>query len=93
MKEVVKAIRKGQKGFCIIAGDISPIDVVTHIPILCEDRDIPYLYVPSKRDLGAAANTKRPTSCILVTPKESFSDIDLYKKLMEEAKENAIAKF
>lgn len=33
---------------CIIAGDISPIDVVIHLPVMCEDRDIPYIYVPSK---------------------------------------------
>ena len=32
----------------IIAGDISPIDVVTHLPVLCEDHDVPYIYVPSK---------------------------------------------
>ena len=36
---------------CIIAGDISPIDVVIHLPVMCEDRDIPYIYVPSK-DVG-----------------------------------------
>ncbi len=36
---------------CIIAGDISPIDVVTHLPVLCEDHDIPYIYVPSKEVL------------------------------------------
>lgn len=33
---------------CILAGDISPIDVLTHIPIVCEDHGIPYVYVPSK---------------------------------------------
>ena len=33
---------------CIIAGDISPIDVIIHLPVMCEDRDIPYIYVPSK---------------------------------------------
>ncbi len=32
----------------MIAGDISPIDVVTHLPILCEDTGIPYCFVPSK---------------------------------------------
>lgn len=32
----------------ILAGDISPIDVITHVPVLCEDNDIPYVYVPSK---------------------------------------------
>lgn len=68
VKEVVKAIRKGQKGLVIIAGDISPIDVITHVPILCEDANIPYIYVPSKEDLGGAGSTKRPTSCLLVLP-------------------------
>ena len=34
--------------FCVIAGNISPIDVVTHVPILCEEAEIPYVYVPSK---------------------------------------------
>ncbi|KAK9823969.1 hypothetical protein WJX72_006706 [[Myrmecia] bisecta] len=69
VKEVVKALRKNVTGVCIIAGDISPIDVVTHLPVLCEDRDIPYIYVPSKEELGAAGLTKRPTSCMLVMPK------------------------
>ena len=88
VKEVVKALRKGEKGMCIIAGDISPIDVITHLPIMCEDRQIPYFYVPSKHDLGEAAASKRPTSCILVSPKTSgkeFSEIALYEKLVSEA--------
>jgi H/ACA ribonucleoprotein complex subunit 2 len=91
VKEVVKALRKGAKGFCIIAGDISPIDVVVHLPIMCEDRKIPYFYVPSKLDLGSAASTKRPTSCILLTPKDTFSDMALYQKLYKEA-EDALQK-
>lgn len=83
VKEVVKALRKGEKGFCIIAGDISPIDVISHLPIMCEDRQVPYLYVPSKQDLGAAAATKRPTSCVLIPQKKDFED--LYDKLVKEA--------
>lgn len=49
-------------GFCvrlvIIAGNITPVDVVSHIPILCEEKDIPYVYVPQKEALGASALTK-----------------------------------
>jgi H/ACA ribonucleoprotein complex subunit 2 len=89
VKEVVKALRKGEKGFCVIAGDISPIDVITHLPIMCEDRQVPYFYVPSKVDLGGAACTKRPTSCILVSPKDGFGEKELYDKLVQEAQANA----
>ena len=61
---------------CILAGDISPVDVLTHIPIICEDLNIPYIYVPSKEDLGAAALSKRPTSCMLLLPQPPKADGD-----------------
>ena len=67
--QVVKALRKDLKGFCVIAGNISPIDVISHLPVLCEDAGVPYIYVPSKEDLGAASCTKRPTSCMLILAK------------------------
>ena len=34
--------------FVVIAGDISPIDVISHIPVACEDHKVPYAYVPSR---------------------------------------------
>lgn len=57
-----------RRSFCVLAGNISPIDVITHVPVLCEDAGVPYIYVPSKEALGAAGGTKRPTSVMLVLP-------------------------
>ncbi|KAG8475831.1 hypothetical protein CXB51_032768 [Gossypium anomalum] len=76
VKEVVKSIRRGHKGLCVIAGNISPIDVITHVPILCEEADIPYVYVPSKEDLATAGATKRPTCCVLVLTKPTKGELD-----------------
>lgn len=88
VKEVVKGLRKGEKGLAILAGDIYPIDVISHLPVLLEEMNVPYLFVPSKQDLGAAASTKRPTSCVLIrTPKEKFDAQDIYDTLVKEAKE------
>ncbi|KAK5135863.1 hypothetical protein LTR08_004512 [Meristemomyces frigidus] len=56
-------------GIVILAADISPMDVISHLPVLCEDHAIPYLYVPSRAELGAAGSTKRPTSVVMLTPK------------------------
>lgn len=75
---------------CIIAGDISPIDVVTPLPVLCEDNNIPYIFVPSKDELGQAGLTKRPTSCMLILPKPIKGDLPTdadgkeYKELYED---------
>eukprot|EP00522_Entomoneis_paludosa_P016512 CAMPEP_0172450432 /NCGR_PEP_ID=MMETSP1065-20121228/8768_1 /TAXON_ID=265537 /ORGANISM="Amphiprora paludosa, Strain CCMP125" /LENGTH=156 /DNA_ID=CAMNT_0013202213 /DNA_START=293 /DNA_END=763 /DNA_ORIENTATION=+ len=88
VKEVVKGIRKGEVGLCILAGDIYPVDVISHLPILLEEKNIPYVFVPSKQDLGAAASTKRPTSVVLIkTPKKDFDGKDLFDALIDEAKE------
>ncbi|KAF8378507.1 hypothetical protein HHK36_029850 [Tetracentron sinense] len=75
VKEVVKSIRRGNKGLCVIAGNISPIDVITHVPILCEESDIPYVYVPSKEELATAGSTKRPTCCVLVLTKPTKGEL------------------
>merc|ERR1712149_77379 len=84
VKEVVKAVRKGNKGVCIIAGDVSPIDVLTHVPVLCEDNEVPYVFVPSKEELGSAGLTKRPTSCILLLPKPWKESKDTDKDVVEK---------
>eukprot|EP00035_Acanthoeca_spectabilis_P020100 m.431150 g.431150 ORF g.431150 m.431150 type:complete len:157 (+) comp17264_c0_seq1:90-560(+) len=80
VKEVGKALRKGKKGVVIIAGDISPIDVIAHMPVACEEAGVPYVYVPSKQHLGMAGLTKRPTSIVLVPD----TDEDDHKEIVKE---------
>lgn len=89
VKEVVKALRKGEKGLVIIAGDILPPDVISHIPVLCEDCLVPYVFIPSKEDLGSAGATKRPTSCVMVVPgggkaKKNADKTDEYREAFDE---------
>ena len=80
IKEVVLALRKGEKGVCAIAADVFPVDVVAHIPLLCEEANIAYCYVGRKSDLGSAGLTKRPTSVAFVSldkaPEEMKADIE-----------------
>lgn len=86
VREVQKALRKKQKGVCMIAGDISPIDVISHLPGMCEENGIPYIYVPSRVELGLAGGTKRPTSCIMVVPGENWEHAEDYNELEEKVK-------
>lgn len=88
VKEVVKALRKGEKGMVVLAGDVSPIDVISHLPVLCEDAQVPYCYVTSKQELGEAASTKRPTSVMLLPleKKKGQAYEEVYDKCFEEMK-------
>ncbi|CAG8111458.1 unnamed protein product [Penicillium salamii] len=98
VKEVVKALRKSAipaanapigvpNGVVVLAADISPMDVISHIPVLCEDHGIPYVFVTSRAELGASAATKRPTSVVMVTPKAAKGkkeDDEEFTKVFEE---------
>merc|ERR1711865_736711 len=92
VKEVVKAVHKGTKGVCVIAGNISPMDVISHLPVLCENNGVPYIYVRSKEELGAAALTKRPTSCMLIAPKikKDLEAPEGYDELIKKVKKEQI---
>lgn len=52
----------------VLAADISPIDIISHLPVLSEDASVPYVFVASKEELGRASATKRPTSCVMICP-------------------------
>ena len=53
--ETTKAIERAVAKLVLIAEDVDPPQVVAHLPILCEERKISYLFVPSKLDLGRSA--------------------------------------
>ncbi|KAL0994703.1 hypothetical protein UPYG_G00126020 [Umbra pygmaea] len=74
VKEVQKFINKGEKGIVVLAADILPIDVYCHLPVMCEDRNLPYAYIPSKVDLGSSAGSKRPTCVIMIKPHEDYQE-------------------
>jgi len=53
--ETTKAIERGIAKLVIIAEDVEPPQIVAHLPILCEERKISYLFVPSKLELGKSS--------------------------------------
>ena len=53
--ETTKAIERAVAKLVLIAEDVDPPQVVAHLPILCEERKISYLFVPSKLELGRSA--------------------------------------
>src|SRR5215210_4883972 len=52
--ETTKAIERGISKLVVIAEDVEPPEVVAHLPILCDERNAPFIFVPSKQQLGAS---------------------------------------
>ena len=60
----------------IFGANITPVDIICHLPILCEDNNLPYVY--STEEIGLAAGLQRTTVAVLV---QKHSE---YEKLFDE---------
>jgi len=75
--EVTKAIERGITKLVLIAEDVEPPEVVAHLPILCGERKITYIFVPSKAKIGSVLGLDVPTaSACILEPGEASSVID-----------------
>lgn len=83
--ETTKAVEKGLAKLVIIAEDVEPEEIVMHLPALCEEKKIPYVYVPSKAELGRAAgiDVAAASACII----EEGEAKDLVKEIVEKVNE------
>ncbi len=65
--ETTKAVERGQAKLVVIAEDVDPPEVVAHLPLLCEEKKIPYVYVPSKDKIGKAVgiDVSASSACII----------------------------
>jgi large subunit ribosomal protein L7Ae len=85
--EATKYVERGQAKIVIMAEDVTPEEILAHMPILCEEKNIPYTYVPSKEELGNAAGLGIPTSAIaIVNPGREKDLVESIVKKIESVK-------
>lgn len=68
--EATKTLNRGLAEFIVMAADAEPLEILLHLPILCEDKNVPYVFVRSKQALGRACGVSRPVVACSVTANE-----------------------
>ncbi|XP_037587993.1 NHP2-like protein 1 [Cebus imitator] len=68
--EATKTLNRGISEFIVTAADAEPLEIILHLPLLCEDKNMPYVFVHSKQALGRACGVSRPDIACSVTIKE-----------------------
>jgi len=68
--EATKTLNRGISEFIVMAADTEPLEILLHLPLLCEDKNVPYVFVPSKQALGRACGVSRPVIAASVTTNE-----------------------
>jgi large subunit ribosomal protein L7Ae len=76
--ETTKAVERGQAKLVAIAENVSPEEIVMHLPKLCEEKKVPYIFVKTKEELGKACGIEvaAASACII--------EVGEGKKLFEE---------
>ena len=83
--ETTKAVERKRAVLVVIAEDVEPPEIVAHLPALCDEKGIPYIYVPSKRELGAAAGID--VGAAAVTIAEAGEAAAIVKEIVERIRE------
>ncbi|XP_055682288.1 NHP2-like protein 1 homolog [Lutzomyia longipalpis] len=68
--EATKTLNRGIAEFIVMAADAQPLEILLHLPLLCEDKNVPYVFLRSKQALGRACGVSRPIVAASVTVNE-----------------------
>ncbi|KZT09629.1 NHP2/L7aE family protein [Laetiporus sulphureus 93-53] len=69
--EATKTLNRGISEVIILTADTEPLEILLHLPLLCEEKNVPYVFVASKAALGRACGVSRPVIAASVTTNEN----------------------
>jgi large subunit ribosomal protein L7Ae len=83
--ETTKAVERAISKFVVIAEDVDPPEIVFHLPVMCEEKNIPYIYVASKNKVGTALGIDVPSASAAIIEAGDAQKLidDLTKKLKD----------
>jgi len=85
--EATKTLNRGITELIVMAADTEPLAILLHLPLLCEDKNIPYVFVPNKAALGRACGVSRNVIAVSILSQEGSqikSQIDNVKQQIEK---------
>jgi len=68
--EATKTLNRGIAELILLAADTEPLAILLHLPLLCEDKNVHYLFVPSRQALGRACGVSRSVIAASITTGE-----------------------
>lgn len=88
--ECTKTLNRGVSELIVLAADCEPLAIVLHLPLLCEDKNVPYIYVPSKLALGRACGVTRSVIAASITTNEASDLMATIRTIKDKVERLAI---
>lgn len=84
--EVTKAIERGTAKLVLVGSDVDPPEIVMHLPMLCEEKEIAYIFV-AKAEIGESVGIHVPTAAACIVEEGKAKDmIETVKEKLAEVK-------
>ncbi len=75
--ETTKAIERGNADLVYVAEDVSPEEIVMHIPELAEEKGISFIFIETQDDVGHAAGLEvGSAAAAIVDAGDASGDVD-----------------
>lgn len=85
VKDTGKTLKKNESGITVLGGNVTPMDVITHIPGICEEKQQPYVFLPLKEQISKFAQRTSPVACVVIRePKDGQDYTEEYNEVVQE---------
>ena len=75
--ETTKAIERGNADLVYVAEDVSPEEIVMHLPELADEKGIPVVFIETQDEVGHAAGLEvGSAAAAIVDPGEASNDVE-----------------
>ena len=83
--ETTKAVERGEAKLVVMATDVSPEEILAHMPYLCDEKGVTYAYVPSIEELGRAAGLEVAAASVAIVEEGEAKGLieEIVKKVQE----------
>ena len=85
--ETTKALNRGVADLIILAADTEPLEIIMHLPLLCEDKNVPYVYVSKQADLGRACGVSRNIIAVAILSQQGSAIEASAKELKDKVEQ------
>lgn len=82
--EATKTLNRGISELIILAADTEPLAILLHLPLLCEDKNVPYVFVPSRTALGRQCGVSRSVIAVSILSNDASPLKGQIQKLKDE---------
>jgi len=80
--ETTKSIESGNSKLVLIASDVEPQEVVMHLPEICKEKEVPFVFIATKKELGEAISI--PVSCAACSIEKAGNGSEMLKAVCDK---------